>query len=151
MRNFKSILFGIFFSFVAVASCQAGNYEARISCPQNKNSIQSYHFSADDDLAAQNEVRRVLRNRTDFAGKGCQAIEIIHTGGRETQASKPRTSNTRTGYEARISCPHNKNTIQSTSFYADSDIDAQNEVSRLLRSRTDFAGKGCQLVELSRR
>jgi hypothetical protein len=151
MSNSKVLFVGILFIFAAIAYSHAGGYEARITCPHTRDSVHSYNFSADDDLAAQNEVRRVLRNRSDFAGKGCQAIEINPWRGGKAEAIKPRTSNTRTSYEARISCPQNKNSILSTSFFADSDIDAQNEVSRLLRSRTDFAGKGCQLVELSRR
>ena len=34
------------------------------------------YFSADSDLAAENEARRILNNNTAFRGKNCQVTEM---------------------------------------------------------------------------
>ncbi len=54
---------------------QSKTYEVRIQCG-NSNSGSMQYFSADSDLEAENEARRILNNNTAFRGKNCQVTEI---------------------------------------------------------------------------
>lgn len=55
---------------------QSKSYEIRIGCGSNSSSGSTQYFSADSDLEAENEARRILNNNTAFRGKGCQIIEL---------------------------------------------------------------------------
>lgn len=54
---------------------QSKTYEVRIQCG-NSSSGSTQYFSADSDLEAENEARRILNNNTAFRGKNCQVTEI---------------------------------------------------------------------------
>ena len=54
---------------------QSKSYEIRIQCG-NSSSGSTQYFSADSDLEAENEARRILNNNTAFRGKNCQVTEI---------------------------------------------------------------------------
>ena len=54
---------------------QSKSYEVRIQCG-NSSSGSTQYFSADSDLEAENEARRILNNNTAFRGKNCQVTEI---------------------------------------------------------------------------
>ena len=45
-------------------------------CGSNSSSGSTQYFSADSDLEAENEARRILNNNTAFRGKNCQVTEI---------------------------------------------------------------------------
>jgi hypothetical protein len=55
---------------------QSKSYEVRIQCGSNSSSGSTQYFSADSDLEAENEARRILNNNTAFRGKNCQVTEI---------------------------------------------------------------------------
>lgn len=55
---------------------QPKTYEVRIQCGSNTSSGSTQYFSADSDLEAENEARRILNNNTAFRGKGCQIMEL---------------------------------------------------------------------------
>ena len=55
---------------------QSKSYEVRIQCGSNTSSGSTQYFSADSDLEAENEARRILNNNTAFRGKGCQIMEL---------------------------------------------------------------------------
>lgn len=55
---------------------QSKSYEVRIQCGSSSSSGSTQYFSADSDLEAENEARRILNNNTAFRGKGCQVTEI---------------------------------------------------------------------------
>ncbi len=55
---------------------QSKSYEVRIQCGSNSSSSSTQYFSADSDLEAENEARRILNNNTAFRGKNCQVTEI---------------------------------------------------------------------------
>lgn len=55
---------------------QSKSYEVRIQCGSNSSSGSTQYFSADSDLGAENEARRILNNNTAFRGKGCQIMEL---------------------------------------------------------------------------
>ena len=55
---------------------QSKSYEIRIQCGSNSSSGSTQYFSADSDLEAENEARRILNNNTAFRGKNCQVTEI---------------------------------------------------------------------------
>ena len=48
---------------------QSKSYEVRIQCGNNSSSGSTQYFSADSDLEAENEARRILNNNTAFRGK----------------------------------------------------------------------------------
>ena len=50
-------------------------YEVQIQCG-NSSSGSTQYFSADSDLEAENEARRILNNNTAFRGKNCQVTEM---------------------------------------------------------------------------
>ena len=54
---------------------QSKSYEVRIQCG-NSSSGSTQYFSADSDLEAENEARRILNNNTAFRGKNCQVTEM---------------------------------------------------------------------------
>ena len=54
---------------------QSKTYEVRIQCG-NSSSGSTQYFSADSDLEAENEARRILNNNTAFRGKNCQVTEM---------------------------------------------------------------------------
>ena len=54
---------------------QSKTYEVRIQCGSNSSGSTQY-FSADSDLGAENEARRILNNNTAFRGKNCQVTEL---------------------------------------------------------------------------
>ena len=54
---------------------QSKTYEVRIQCGNSSSGSMQY-FSADSDLEAENEARRILNNNTAFRGKNCQVTEI---------------------------------------------------------------------------
>ena len=54
---------------------QSKTYEVRIQCG-NSSSGSTQYFSADSDLEAENEARRILNNITAFRGKNCQVTEM---------------------------------------------------------------------------
>ena len=54
---------------------QSKSYEVRIQCG-NSSSGSTQYFSADSDLEAENEARRILNNNTAFRGKNCQVTVI---------------------------------------------------------------------------
>ena len=54
---------------------QSKSYEVRIQCG-NTSSGSTQYFSADSDLEAENEARRILNNNTAFRGKNCQVTEM---------------------------------------------------------------------------
>ena len=54
---------------------QSKTYEVRIQCG-NSSSGSTQYFSADSDLEAENEARRILNNNTAFRGKNCQVTEL---------------------------------------------------------------------------
>ena len=54
---------------------QSKSYEIRIQCGGSSSGSTQY-FSADSDLEAENEARRILNNNTAFRGKNCQVTEI---------------------------------------------------------------------------
>ena len=51
-------------------------------------------------------------------------------------------------YNARIQCG-NSSVTNNEYFSARSDMEARNEVMRLLNNNTGYRGKGCQLIELT--
>ena len=51
-------------------------------------------------------------------------------------------------YNARIQCSNN-NTINNEYFSAANDMDAKNEVRRLLNNNTGYKGRNCRLLELT--
>jgi hypothetical protein len=51
-------------------------------------------------------------------------------------------------YNARIQCG-NSNTTNNEYFRAKNDMEARNEVARLLNNNTGYRGKGCRLIELT--
>ena len=55
---------------------QSKSYEVRIQCGSNSSSGSTQYFSADSDLEAENEARRILNNNTAFRGKNCQVTEM---------------------------------------------------------------------------
>jgi hypothetical protein len=55
---------------------QSRSYEVRIQCGSNTSSGSTQYFSADSDLEAENEARRILNNNTSFRGRGCQIVEL---------------------------------------------------------------------------
>ena len=55
---------------------QSKSYEIRIQCGSNSSSGSTQYFSADSDLEAENEARRILNNNTAFRGKNCQVTEM---------------------------------------------------------------------------
>ena len=55
---------------------QSKSYEVRIQCGSNSSSGSTQYFSADNDLEAENEARRILNNNTSFRGRGCQIMEL---------------------------------------------------------------------------
>ena len=55
---------------------QSRSYEVRIQCGSNSSSGSTQYFSADSDLEAENEARRILNNNTSFRGRGCQIVEL---------------------------------------------------------------------------
>jgi hypothetical protein len=55
---------------------QSKSYEVRIQCGSNSSSGSTQYFSADSDLEAENEARRILNNNTAFRGKNCQVTDI---------------------------------------------------------------------------
>ena len=55
---------------------QSKSYEVRIQCGNNSSSGSTQYFSADSDLEAENEARRILNNNTAFRGKNCQVTEM---------------------------------------------------------------------------
>jgi len=54
---------------------QRKSYEVRIQCGNSSSGSMEY-FSADSDLEAENEARRILNNNTGYKGKGCQITEM---------------------------------------------------------------------------
>ena len=54
---------------------QSKTYEVRIQCGNSSSGSMQY-FSADSDLEAENEARRILNNNTAFRGKNCQVTEM---------------------------------------------------------------------------
>lgn len=53
---------------------QSRSYEVRIQCGSSSGSWE--YFSANSDLEAENEARRILNNNTGYRGKGCQITEM---------------------------------------------------------------------------
>jgi hypothetical protein len=53
----------------------SNSYEARVECAGSSGSKTEY-FSADSDMAAENEVRRILNNNTGYKGKNCRVTEL---------------------------------------------------------------------------
>ena len=54
---------------------QSKSYEVRIQCGGSSSGSTQY-FSADSDLEAENEARRILNNNTAFRGRNCQVTEM---------------------------------------------------------------------------
>lgn len=54
---------------------QSKSYEVRIQCG-NSSSGSTEYFSANSDLEAENEARRILNNNTGYKGRGCQITEM---------------------------------------------------------------------------
>ena len=54
----------------------------------------------------------------------------------------------RYSYNARIQCG-NSSTTNNEYFYASNDMEAKNEVMRLMNNNTGYKGRGCKLVELN--
>ncbi len=54
---------------------QSRSYEVRIQCGSSSSGSWEY-FSANSDLEAENEARRILNNNTGYRGKGCQITEM---------------------------------------------------------------------------
>ncbi len=54
---------------------QSKTYEVRIQCGNSSSGSMQY-FSADSDLEAENEARRILNSNTAFRGKNCQVTEM---------------------------------------------------------------------------
>lgn len=54
---------------------QSKSYEVRIQCG-NSGSTSTEYFSANSDLEAENEARRIINNVTSYRGRGCQIIEM---------------------------------------------------------------------------
>lgn len=55
----------------------------------------------------------------------------------------------RYSYNARIQCGSNNSVTNNEYFYASTDIEAKNEVMRILNSNTSYRGRGCKLIELT--
>lgn len=55
---------------------QSKSYEVRIQCGSSSSGSWEY-FSANSDLEAENEARRILNNNTGYRGKGCQITEML--------------------------------------------------------------------------
>lgn len=53
----------------------SNSYEARIQCAGSSSGTTEY-FSANSDLAAENEARRILNNNTGYKGKNCRVTEM---------------------------------------------------------------------------
>jgi len=54
---------------------QSKSYEVRIQCGSSSSGSWEY-FSANNDLEAENEARRILNNNTGYRGRGCQITEM---------------------------------------------------------------------------
>jgi hypothetical protein len=54
----------------------------------------------------------------------------------------------RYSYNARIQCG-NSSTTNNEYFYASNDMEAKNELMRLMNNNTAYKGRGCKLVELN--
>lgn len=54
---------------------QRKSYELRIQCGGSSSGSMEY-FSANNDLEAENEARRILNNNTGYKGRGCQITEM---------------------------------------------------------------------------
>ena len=54
---------------------QSRSYEVRIQCGSSSSGGWEY-FSANSDLEAENEARRILNNNTGYRGRGCQITEL---------------------------------------------------------------------------
>ena len=54
---------------------QSKSYEVRIQCG-NSSSGSTEYFSANSDLEAENEARRIINNVTSYRGRGCQVTEM---------------------------------------------------------------------------
>lgn len=54
---------------------QSKSYEVRIQCGSSSSGSWEY-FSANSDLEAENEARRILNNNTGYRGRGCQITEM---------------------------------------------------------------------------
>ena len=55
---------------------QSKSYEVRIQCGTSSSGSWVY-FSANNDLEAENEARRILNNNTAYKGRGCQITEML--------------------------------------------------------------------------
>ena len=55
----------------------------------------------------------------------------------------------RYSYNARIQCGSNNSVTNNEYFYASTDMEAKNEVMRILNSNTSYRGRGCKLIELT--
>ena len=51
------------------------SYEVKIKC-RNSSGQNTEFFSANSDLDAENEARRILNSNSGYSGKGCQITEI---------------------------------------------------------------------------
>ena len=51
------------------------SYEVRIQCGR-RSAASTEYFSANSDLEAENEARRILNNNSSYRGRGCEITEI---------------------------------------------------------------------------
>jgi hypothetical protein len=54
---------------------QRRSYELKIQCA-GSSAGHIHYFSADSDLEAQNEARRIMNNNSGYRGKSCQIAEL---------------------------------------------------------------------------
>lgn len=138
------LLFLLFTCFVFVNHSYAEkrySYNARIQC-RNSSASNSEYFYASNDMEAKNEIIRLLNNNTSYKGKGCKLIELV--------SNKPQPKEQQSkSYELRIQCGSNSSSGSLQYFYANSDLEAENEARRILNNNTEFKGRGCQIVELN--
>lgn len=138
----------LFVALVQMAAIQASfanprhSYNAQIKCGSN-NTIHNEYFSASNDMEAKNEVRRILNNNSGYSGRGCNLISLTSN---KPQPSQPQ----RKSYEVRIQCVGSSSGSMEY-FSADNDLDAENEVRRILNDRSSYKGKGCQITEMRSR
>jgi len=123
-------------------SDQRYSYNARIQCG-NSNSINNEYFYASSDIEAKNEVFRLLNNNTGYRGRGCKLVELT------SDKPQPQKQESKS-YEARIQCG-NSSSGSMEYFYAKSDLEAENEVRRILNNNSGYKGRSCQVTELNSR
>lgn len=145
MRTTSKVLLAL----VVAASCLSSfadnrySYNARIQCGSNNSVTNNEYFYASTDMEAKNEVMRILNSNTSYRGRGCKLIELT--------SNKPQPQRVQSKfYEVRIQCG-NSSSGSMQYFSAESDLEAENEVRRILNNNTSFRGKNCQVTEMNSR